>query len=655
VSNVQIPNLPVAIALNGTEALEAVQSGTSVQTTVARIAQYSYAYYPGFYISQLPAASSVNSTDIFPVVQGSTGPNTGTAYKATVAQLFTSPTFTGTTTLGSNLANYLTITGAASGSSPVIAAAGSDANVGITLTPKGTGRTFTTRGVFQQSSQNPATFNGGVLQSFIQADQTLTGSVTSGANVYVNNFNLADAVNTTTGSGPGALNYFTVINSVVGGTGGRNAFFSTVALGGTTTNAANNLFYNAGSFDANASFNQGGTAAGGNFAKLVAFTGEASARAGATYLNSIEASEIGAGVRMGGSAGFVHVFRISPLGYDAARGGFWSYNGLVFGHGTASPTAEGLDAAIGFGAADGNAWPVARTGSLLEIQTPNGAPLNTVAWGADFARGTFDGGAWRSPGTRIDGFGNIGGVGVYGTALQTRSEIKAATAVVGSIAVTNGGAFEAIPALTISAPPGSGTTATATVASMNAARAFIDTQGSGYTNGDVLTVAGGTAGTTAQLTVTVSGGLITRIVVSRAGSYTVLPANPVSVTGGTGTGAKFYMQWGVNAVTVTGGGTNYPAFPPPFISCSGEKSIKALFAVTMTETQQALVLNTGAVTQVDSLSFGASGPRIVALSGVPPVILTLPRGTLYLRTDGGVGSTLYVSQGGGTWNAVAGV
>lgn len=97
-SNVQIPNLPVAIALNGTEALEAVQSGTSVQTTVAGIAQYSYAYYPGFYISQLPAASSVNSTDIFPVVQGSTGPNTGTTYKATVAQLFTSPTFTGTTT-----------------------------------------------------------------------------------------------------------------------------------------------------------------------------------------------------------------------------------------------------------------------------------------------------------------------------------------------------------------------------------------------------------------------------------------------------------------------------------------------------------------------------------------------------------------------------
>jgi hypothetical protein len=32
-----------------------------------------------------------------------------------------------------------------------------------------------------------------------------------------------------------------------------------------------------------------------------------------------------------------------------------------------------------------------------------------------------------------------------------------------------------------------------------------------------------------------------------------------------------------------------------------------------------------------------------------------PRGSLFSRLDGAVGSTLYVSQGGGTWNPVAGV
>ena len=51
--------------------------------------------------------------------------------------------------------------------------------------------------------------------------------------------------------------------------------------------------------------------------------------------------------------------------------------------------------------------------------------------------------------------------------------------------------------------------------------------------------------------------------------------------------------------------------------------------------------------------FGALGPQITAGGGVPSA--TLPKGTLYLRTGGGVGTTLYVSQGGGTWNAVAGV
>ena len=37
-SNVQIPNLPVAVSLNGTEQLEAVQAGTSVRVTASQIA-----------------------------------------------------------------------------------------------------------------------------------------------------------------------------------------------------------------------------------------------------------------------------------------------------------------------------------------------------------------------------------------------------------------------------------------------------------------------------------------------------------------------------------------------------------------------------------------------------------------------------------------
>lgn len=50
---------------------------------------------------------------------------------------------------------------------------------------------------------------------------------------------------------------------------------------------------------------------------------------------------------------------------------------------------------------------------------------------------------------------------------------------------------------------------------------------------------------------------------------------------------------------------------------------------------------------------GISGPDWSNGTGVP--VSTKPRGSLYSRGDGAVGSTLYVSQGGGTWNAVAGV
>lgn len=62
--------------------------------------------------------------------------------------------------------------------------------------------------------------------------------------------------------------------------------------------------------------------------------------------------------------------------------------------------------------------------------------------------------------------------------------------------------------------------------------------GSGYTNGDVLTLVGGTFTTAAQVLVTgVSGGVITSVSIQTGGSYTASPPNPTSVTGGTGTGA----------------------------------------------------------------------------------------------------------------------
>lgn len=73
----------------------------------------------------------------------------------------------------------------------------------------------------------------------------------------------------------------------------------------------------------------------------------------------------------------------------------------------------------------------------------------------------------------------------------------------------------------------------------------ISAAGTGYTAGDTLTVAGGTSTIAVELTVTTVGGSgeITGVSISNAGLYTATPSNPVSVTGGTGTGAEFNVAF----------------------------------------------------------------------------------------------------------------
>lgn len=80
-----------------------------------------------------------------------------------------------------------------------------------------------------------------------------------------------------------------------------------------------------------------------------------------------------------------------------------------------------------------------------------------------------------------------------------------------------------------------------TVSSAGVTAAAIVSGGTAYTNNDVLTVVGGD-GTAATLTATVVAGEVTVISVTTAGAYTGNPANPVSVTGGSGSGATFNLS-----------------------------------------------------------------------------------------------------------------
>ena len=66
----------------------------------------------------------------------------------------------------------------------------------------------------------------------------------------------------------------------------------------------------------------------------------------------------------------------------------------------------------------------------------------------------------------------------------------------------------------------------------------IDDGGTGYTVGDVLTVAGGQYAIAVEVTVTAeTAGVIDTIEISNSGSYTIIPENPVDVTGGSGADA----------------------------------------------------------------------------------------------------------------------
>ncbi len=86
--------------------------------------------------------------------------------------------------------------------------------------------------------------------------------------------------------------------------------------------------------------------------------------------------------------------------------------------------------------------------------------------------------------------------------------------------------------------------------------------GTGYTVNDVLSLVGGIYSTQATVTVaTVSGGVVTGVTITTAGAYTVLPTDPVSTTGGTGSGCTLnctFVAAGEREVVLrgSGGGTD---------------------------------------------------------------------------------------------------
>ena len=176
-----------------------------------------------------------------------------------------------------------------------------------------------------------------------------------------------------------------------------------------------------------------------------------------------------------------------------------------------------------------------------------------------------------------------------------------------AITTTASGTYTSLPTAVISAPTTAGGVQATFGFSMQITNTpTIASGGTGYTVGDVLTFVGGTFSAVATVTVsTVSAGVVTGITVSQYGSYTALPANPVSITGGTGSGATFTSTWGVRS-----------AFPAPSITNAGSGYVE----------QPTVTFSGGGGSGADAYATVGSGTAIKSIGS-----------TLDLRTPTGIG------------------
>lgn len=193
----------------------------------------------------------------------------------------------------------------------------------------------------------------------------------------------------------------------------------------------------------------------------------------------------------------------------------------------------------------------------------------------------------------------------------------------------------------------------------SAATAVVSAGGTGYTVGDVLTLTGGTFSKAAQLRVTtVAAGVVTGVVIHRHGvAYTVNPSNPVSSTGGTGTGATFTVTfasvgWSTKreskeavSATVSAGGTGHAVNDILTLVGGTAPVLAAQFKVT--------AISAGAVTTVVRWSRGnypetPANPASTTSSGAGTgCTLTVIYQVVLLDSDQDVSTAAIVSGGTG--------
>jgi hypothetical protein len=200
---------------------------------------------------------------------------------------------------------------------------------------------------------------------------------------------------------------------------------------------------------------------------------------------------------------------------------------------------------------------------------------------------------------------------------------------------TGGGLYTSLPTVAISAPTtAGGVQATASITLRNGGNPPIVSGGTGYTVGDTLTAVGGTFTVAATFSVTaVSGGVVTGVTATNQGVYTVPPSNPVSFTGGTGSGVTLTLNFIVGAIAITNAGSGYVEQPTVTFSGGGGSGAAAYATVGSGTTVKTLG---------STLSFSTPSSEVFRITDANPSALN------YLQVEGTGGGSLFRTAGAST-------
>lgn len=212
--------------------------------------------------------------------------------------------------------------------------------------------------------------------------------------------------------------------------------------------------------------------------------------------------------------------------------------------------------------------PISFSAAEEQLLSDHGEPIIEVG-------GNFTGSVTRPGETApVVGFSGGAGTGAAATANVVDGEITSYTVTAPGTGYTS--------APTVAITGGGGTTGATATARLKAVSVAVANGGSGYVVNDTINLAGGTFVTPVTLKVdAVTLGVITAASLVTAGTYTVLPGNPVAqnTTSGVGINATFTVTWGVNDLVPGAVGAGYFTVPTPldFTFATKSRRIKTDF------------------------------------------------------------------------------